>query len=94
MITGDHGTNTAFGTSHTAGGRSDEMIAERMSVFSAYRLPGCEHTVYPDVSQVNGARLVVNCAVGANLPLLPDAQYWAPTNFKGDTVDVGPRLNG
>jgi hypothetical protein len=55
------------------------QLRERMSVFSAYLLPGVPSDAIPDsVTPVNASRLVLRHYFGADLPLLEDASYWGP----------------
>jgi hypothetical protein len=54
------------------------QLRERMSVFSAYLLPGLPSGAIADsVTPVNAVRLVLRHYFGADLPPLEDASYWA-----------------
>ena len=76
-----------------AADKTNAIVVERMSIFSAYRLPGCDtDAIHPQVTPVNGTRAVVNCALGTDYAAIEDANYWVPPNFKGTTVDVAARL--
>ena len=92
MITGDHGP-APMSLSFTPSGKwSDRMVAGRMRILSAYRLPGCDEMFRADLTPVNGTRAVTNCALGTNLPELPDHNYWSPSNGEGPVVDVTDRV--
>jgi hypothetical protein len=54
------------------------LLRERMSVFSAYLLPGLPTSAIADsISPVNAVRLVLRHYWGADLPPLEDVSYWA-----------------
>jgi hypothetical protein len=56
-------------------------VAERLSVFGAYYLPGVAPGQIGDsVTPVNVLRLVLRHYFGADLPPLPDASYWSSSN--------------
>lgn len=56
---------------------SSSQLRERMSVFSAYLLPGLPANAIGDsVTPVNVVRLVLRHYFGAELPSLEDASYW------------------
>ncbi|MCP3996958.1 MAG: sulfatase-like hydrolase/transferase, partial [bacterium] len=52
MITGDHGYASAVDMSTAPEAQSPGSIWERMSILSAYRLPGCEGATYPEITPV------------------------------------------
>jgi hypothetical protein len=78
MITGDHGSASARIYSGGIEQWSERAIEERVSILSAYRLPGCEYEPYAHITPVNGTRMVANCALDAGLTPLPDRTVWAP----------------
>ncbi|MCP4309207.1 MAG: hypothetical protein GY788_30905, partial [bacterium] len=92
MITGDHGTELTRSEETPISEWTDDEIAPRMEIFSAYRLPGCDEAVYPEMTPVNGMRVATNCAIDAGLDAVTDEMYWAPTDISGVVTDVGPRL--
>ncbi|MCP4966590.1 MAG: LTA synthase family protein [bacterium] len=92
MITGDHGTELTRSEETPISEWTDDEIAPRMEIFSAYRLPGCDEAIYPELTPVNGMRVATNCAIDAGLDAVTDEMYWAPTDIAGVVVDVGPRL--
>jgi hypothetical protein len=56
----------------------EPQVAERLSVFGAYHLPGvAPEEVSDSVTPVNVLRLVLRHYFGADLPPLPDASYWS-----------------
>jgi hypothetical protein len=53
------------------------QLRERMSIFSAYLLPGIPNGAVADsVTPVNASRLVLRQYFGADLPAVEDASYW------------------
>jgi hypothetical protein len=65
------------------------QLRERMSVFSAYLLPGVPSGAIVDsVTPVNAVRLVLRHYFGADLPPLEDASYWAAKDRPRDMVRV------
>jgi hypothetical protein len=94
MITADHGSATTDAVDKTSESRSDAVVAERMRILSAYRLPGCGDVMYPTITPVNGSRILTNCALATDLAPLEDRNYWIPANSKeGSIVDVAWRLS-
>ncbi len=79
FITGDHGPDS-FGQMKLAPGEWTEAdIKERLSVFSAYRLPsGCSTEVTENQDLINGMRKVLGCLIEAELPALPAHAYIFP----------------
>ena len=94
MITGDHGSGSTRLANLDSEEWPDKAIRERMSIFSAYRLPNCDTGVYPTITPVNGARAVTSCALKSEWGALPDLQLWAPHDGKGQVSDVSYRLGG
>ena len=69
VLHGDHGP----GSTKDAGYLEGDGARERMSIFSAYLLPGEERpSLAADVSPVNALRVVSNRYLGTALPPLPD----------------------
>ena len=65
------------------------QLRERMSVFSAYLLPGVPSGAIVDsVTPVNAVRLVLRHYFGADLSPLEDASYWAAKDRPLDMVRV------
>lgn len=93
MITGDHGSDTTRLAGTPFDQWTDEELAERMSILSAYRVPGCQHLIYPSITPVNGTRAITDCAVGTRLSPIDDNSYLAPPNWEGSVVDVSSRLD-
>lgn len=75
IIQADHGP--AYGVGNW--GRPPEQIVwERMSILSAYYLPGGgEKKLYESISPVNSFRVVFDHYFGAGLPLLEDRNYFS-----------------
>ncbi|MCP4966592.1 MAG: sulfatase-like hydrolase/transferase [bacterium] len=93
MITGDHGSGSTRLANEPVEEWSDAGIAERMSILSAYRMPGCESFTYPSITPVNGARAMTNCVLDVELDFLDDAVLWSPNDGKGSVTDIAPRLS-
>jgi hypothetical protein len=94
MITGDHGSGSTRLANAASSEWSDEAIRERMSIFSAYRLPGCENSFYETITPVNGSRMITNCALGDDLQMLLDQTMWAPATGYGIVTDVSDQMSG
>jgi hypothetical protein len=92
MLTADHGSATTVSTDNNPDSRSDEVLLERMAIFSAYRLPNCSAEVAATITPVNGTRLLTNCALGSSLDVVEDRSLWIPPNRSGSVVDVTNRL--
>ncbi|HEY9508149.1 MAG TPA: hypothetical protein VIQ27_19515 [Gemmatimonadales bacterium] len=78
LLQSDHG-HGRFGRYLPKFGEVDAYRGrERMSVFSAYLLPGVDRRLVGDsITPVNAVRLVLRSYFGADLPPLEDASYWA-----------------
>jgi hypothetical protein len=93
MMTADHGSELTRPEDTDLALWSDDELASRMQIFSAYRLPGCNQQVRSTVTPVNGIRLATNCALGTEIPVLPDRNYWVPSRFSGTVLDVSERVD-
>lgn len=92
MITGDHGSETMLLENVEGDAWDDDAIlSERMAIFSAYRLPGCEDRLYPSMSPVNGTRALTSCALGIDLLQIEDRTLWTP-DFGVDVTDISARI--
>jgi len=77
LLQSDHG-HGRFGVVPPLERLTPYQLRERMSVFSAYLLPGLPSAAIADsVTPVNAVRLVLRRYFGADLPPLEDAGYWA-----------------
>ena len=57
---------------------SPDRIAERLSVFAAYFLPGgVQMDVADSITPINAIRLVLRLYFDADTPRLEDASYWS-----------------
>ena len=64
-------------------------LRERMSVFSAYYLPGLgPDSISDSITPVNAMRLVLRHYFGADLPPLEDASYWAAPGAPRDFTRI------
>ena len=93
MIVGDHGPASTFNWELPFAEHSIDTVTERMTVLSAYRFPECSRAVKPDMTPVNGARTLVSCALGTELPELPDLNYWMDEIGSGSVIDITSFLN-
>ncbi len=65
------------------------QLRERMSVFSAYHLPGVDTGMVGDsITPVTIMRLVLRHYFGADLPPIEDASYWSPDGRPLELVRV------
>jgi hypothetical protein len=94
MITGDHGPGSTLDANLDLEDLDDYTILERMKILSAYRVPGCEDGVRSDITPVNGTRLLVNCATGAELEPLPDYNYWSDLDGEGRVSEITSMVQG
>jgi hypothetical protein len=88
MITGDHGPGSTLDVNVPIEDLDGPTLQERMRILSAYRFPGCEDEIRSDMTPVNGARLLVNCATGARLEPLPDHNYWSDLDGEGRVTEI------
>ena len=92
MVTADHGSDTTR-VDGVSGEWSDVEVNERMSILGAYRMPGCNEELSAATTPVNGIRAVTNCALGTELPRLPDVNYWVPPSGElGPVTDISGDL--
>ncbi|MCP3976740.1 MAG: LTA synthase family protein [bacterium] len=94
LITGDHGPGSTLDPNLPLENLAADTIEERMKTLSAYRMPGCEGSFRQDLTPVNGARLIANCALASDLDSLPDLNYWADLDGEGVVTDLTARLGG
>jgi hypothetical protein len=84
ILQGDHGPGSM--TDWTSASRTN--LWERLSIFSAYRLPGRESVVYPSITPVNTFRVVFNAYLGVKFASLEDRSYFSTWNRPYDFVEV------
>jgi len=80
LLQGDHGPGSTLDWEHL----ERSFLPERLTILSAYRLPGSGGpALYPGISPVNSFRVVLDRYLGAKLPLLPDESFISalPTPF-------------
>jgi hypothetical protein len=93
ILQSDHGSGLGLETSSAA----ETDMQERMSILSAYYLPGAkgDSLLYQSISPVNSFRVVLNAYFDARLELLPDRSYFStwgdPFEFIDVTDNVRPR---
>ena len=73
MIVGDHGPALDLDLEDF----TRTNMRERMSIFSAYHLPGNGDALYPEISPVNGARAVADRYFGVRVPFLPEQSAYS-----------------
>ncbi|HDL41393.1 MAG TPA: hypothetical protein ENG98_00075 [Actinobacteria bacterium] len=88
MITSDHGPASTLLEDLPVDEQLDFTVQERMKILSAYRMPGCESTFRPDLTPVNGVRLLVNCVLGADLAPVMDVNNWISSNSEGEVEEM------
>jgi hypothetical protein len=89
MIVGDHGPALdldLFDLSAT-------NMHERMSIFSAYHLPG-QHdgALYPGISPVNGARAIADRYLGVHVPFLSERSEFSTFLRPYHFISVSPEV--
>jgi len=78
VLQGDHGPALNYSPYQY----TDAYLKERFGILNAYFLPNCPASrLYSSISPVNTFRVILNQYFRANLPLLPDKSYYAPSNF-------------
>jgi hypothetical protein len=65
-----------------------ERVAERLSVFAAYSIPGLNEPVPDTITPVNAMRLALRVALGLELPPLPDKSFWSSHQYPYDFTQV------
>ncbi|MEW5912840.1 MAG: hypothetical protein AB1814_09815 [Thermodesulfobacteriota bacterium] len=90
LLQGDHGPGSTLDWDHI----ERSFLPERMTILSAFRLPGPGGpALYPTISPVNSFRVVLDRYLGAELPLLPDESYISALNTPFKLFKVTDRLN-
>jgi hypothetical protein len=85
IIMSDHGPATRFHRDK----REESDLKERFSNFAAYYLPGMDAGKIPEgMTSVNVFRLIFKNYFNADLDLLPDRQYFVPSNDINSFEDV------
>lgn len=93
MITGDHGPGSLLNANLSLSELEQATLEERMRILGAYRLPGCEESFRADLTPVNGARIITNCALRTSLEPVPDQNLWVDHDVEGTAVDITSRLD-
>jgi hypothetical protein len=86
IVTGDHGPDSFVQLSLNPTEWSADAIWERMSVFAAVRMPGCEDRVSDAWSVVDGLRVLVECLSGRRLPAPADGLFVYPVDASPGVV--------
>jgi hypothetical protein len=88
LIQADHG-HGRLGNLPAYKNLNASQLRERMSVFSAYYLPGVDAGAISDsITPVNVMRLMLRHYFGADVPPTEDASYWSPEVRPLDLVRV------
>ena len=78
LLQADHGHGQSGRYVPAAEALSSAQVADRVSVFAAYLVPGSEPSVLPDtVTPINAMRFMLRHTFGADLSPLDDATYWS-----------------
>jgi sulfatase-like protein len=76
IIQADHGPDSRGQLFHAVRTWGQEDYFERFSPLAAYRLPEhCHSMLHADIAAVNVFRVVLNCALGTKLPMLPTRHF-------------------
>jgi hypothetical protein len=82
ILQSDHGPNFAFPGKYYLQNPPPEVLQEKMRIFNAFYLPGCENDfLYDFISPVNTFRLIFNRYFGSNFLLLNDESYFSTLQF-------------
>jgi hypothetical protein len=85
----DHGPNFAFPGQYSLQNPPQEVVREKMRIFSAYHLPGSESDLLDlSISPVNTFRMIFNHYFGTSLPVLDDRSYYSTLEFPYRWSDV------
>jgi hypothetical protein len=91
IIQGDHGGG-AFMCHASA---EETFLVDRMSILSAYYLPGGENAgLYDAITPVNSLRIVFNHYFGTHFAILPDRCYFVMPLAERRLVEVTDRVGG
>jgi hypothetical protein len=88
VLQSDHGPNFAFPGRYDLQNPPQEVLREKMRIFSAFYLPGESDFLYDSISPVNTFRLIFNHYFGANFPPLEDRSYFSTLEFPYQLIDV------
>jgi hypothetical protein len=95
VIQSDHGrgrvTNDVL--RGVALGRTDSLgaqLAERFSLFAAYRFPGADTLIYNGITPVNVMPTLRHVLFGAPLVRHPDRSFWSPYTRELELVEISP----
>jgi hypothetical protein len=89
VLQSDHGPNFAFPGRYNLENPPQEILREKMRIFSAFYFPGGESDfLYRSVSPVNTFRLIFNRYFGSSFPLLDDRSYFSTVASPYRLVDV------
>ena len=89
VLQSDHGPNFAFPGRYNLQKPPEEILREKMRIFSAFYLPGGESDfLYNSISPVNTFRLIFNHYFGSNFPPLDDRSYFSTLEFPYQLIDV------
>jgi len=90
LIQGDHGTAGYAQRKDIP----DLNMQERHAILSAYYFPDkTTDLLYPTISPVNSFRVVFNTYFGSEYELLPDRNYFNPSQRQFDYIDITNRVH-
>jgi len=90
IIHGDHGPGADL---HWEDPEATDM-AERMSIFAAYGMPGRLESLYPTLTPLNGARALASAYFGAALPTLEDRSWFSTWSRPYDFIALPAEEQG
>ncbi len=77
LLQSDHGNGRIGGAFLPKDSLSADRIAERFTVFAAYRFPGAEQVVHDSIGPVNAIPAMLNAVIGTSIPAQPERRFWA-----------------
>ena len=91
LIQGDHGPGSHFNRESA----EETDLHERFAILFAMRFPeGTDQRINSSITPVNGFRLLLNRAIGTQLPLLEDRAYFTTWSRPFEFVDVTDSIPG
>ena len=77
LLQSDHGNGRIGGAFLPKDSLPADRVAERFSIFAAYRYEGAAEAVHDSIAPINAIPAMLNAVVGTRIPAQPDRRYWA-----------------